>query len=64
MDTPESWSLEATDFINKLISRRPESRLGLNNCAELKTHVWLKDQDWKAIANREVKAPFLPEKNP
>jgi serine/threonine protein kinase len=63
-DTPETWSLEATDFINKCISRRPESRLGLNNCVELKTHVWLKDFDWKKLANREMKSPFMPDKNP
>ena len=60
IDTPESWSLEATDFINKCISRRPESRLGLNNCVELKTHVWLKDFDWRKCAKREIKPPFKP----
>ena len=64
VDTPESWSLEATDFINKCISRRPESRLGLNNCVELKTHIWLKDFDFKQLARREMKAPFIPKANP
>jgi len=49
-DTPENWHLEATDFINKLIARRPENRLGLNGCAELKTHVWFKDFEWKRLA--------------
>lgn len=62
IDTPESWNLEATDFINKCISRRPESRLGLNNCVELKTHVWLKDFDWRGCSKREVKPPFKPKK--
>ena len=64
VDTPEQWSLEATDFINKCISRRPESRLGLNNCIELKTHVWLKEFDFKKLAKREMKSPFLPTRNP
>jgi hypothetical protein len=27
-DIPEEWSIEAGDFINKLIKRKPESRLG------------------------------------
>jgi serine/threonine protein kinase len=64
IDTPESWSLEGTDFINKCISRRPESRLGLNNAAELKTHVWLKEFDWKNLARHEFKSPFKPILNP
>jgi hypothetical protein len=64
IDTPEAWSLEATDFINKCISRRPETRLGLNNCIELRTHVWLKDFNWRAVAKREMPAPFKPKKMP
>lgn len=64
IDTPESWSLEGTDFINKCISRRPEARLGLNNTAELKTHVWLKEFDWKNLARHEFKSPFKPTMNP
>lgn len=64
IDTPESWSLEGTDFINKCISRRPESRLGLNHAAELKTHVWLKEFDWKNLARHELKSPFKPTLNP
>lgn len=64
IDTPESWSLEATDFINKCISRRPESRLGLNNCIELKTHVWLKDFEWRRCQKKELKAPFKPIMHP
>jgi serum/glucocorticoid-regulated kinase 2 len=63
-DMPEQWSLEATDFINKCISRRPESRLGLNNCLELKTHVWLKEFDWRKCQKREEKPPFKPVKMP
>jgi serum/glucocorticoid-regulated kinase 2 len=27
-DLPEDWSFDAADFINRLIQRRPESRLG------------------------------------
>ena len=63
-DMPEQWTLEATDFINKCISRRPESRLGLNNCIELKTHVWLKDFDWRKVQKREEKPFFKPKKMP
>ena len=27
-DIPEEWSMEAADFVNKLIQRRPMARLG------------------------------------
>lgn len=27
-EIPEDWSCEAADFINKLIKRKPENRLG------------------------------------
>ena len=63
-DMPESWTPEAVDFINKCIARRPESRLGLNNCIELKTHVWHKDQEWRKLQKREEKPLFKPKKMP
>jgi serine/threonine protein kinase len=64
IDTPESWSLEGTDFINKCIARRPEARLGLNNSAELKTHVWLKEFEWRKLSRKELVSPFKPNKDP
>jgi hypothetical protein len=45
-DLPEGWSMEAADFINKLIQRKPANRLGLNGPNEVKQHIWLKDVDW------------------
>jgi serine/threonine protein kinase len=48
-DTPESYDLECTDLINKLLSRRPESRLGQNGTPELKSHVWFKDFNWREL---------------
>jgi len=27
-DIPDGWSIEAADFVNKLIQRRPKARLG------------------------------------
>ena len=29
-DIPEDWGVEAADFINKLIKRKPENRLGFS----------------------------------
>jgi serum/glucocorticoid-regulated kinase 2 len=40
-DIPEDWSLQAGDFINKLIKRKPENRLGYNGVDEIKKHAWL-----------------------
>eukprot|EP00828_Plagiopyla_frontata_P003327 TRINITY_DN10960_c0_g1_i2.p3 TRINITY_DN10960_c0_g1~~TRINITY_DN10960_c0_g1_i2.p3 ORF type:complete len:146 (+),score=19.01 TRINITY_DN10960_c0_g1_i2:105-542(+) len=42
---PEGWSLDAADFINKLIQRKPVNRLGLNGPEEVKSHPWFKDFD-------------------
>jgi serine/threonine protein kinase len=59
-DAPESWNLEAVDFINKCISRKPESRLGINGTPEVKSHVWLKDFDFAALLKH--KEPMPPAK--
>lgn len=61
-DTPEDFDLECTDLINKLLARRPESRLGLNGAPELKSHVWFKDFNWRDLTTRQMEAPFKPSK--
>lgn len=38
--------MEAADFINKTLQRKPSNRLGLNGPNEVKSHIWLKDIDW------------------
>jgi len=43
---PENWSLEAADFINKCLQRKPGNRLGLNGPSEVRNHIWLRDFDW------------------
>ena len=35
-DLPEGWSVEAADFINKLLQRKPANRLGLHGPGEVK----------------------------
>ena len=59
---PENWNLEAAHFINLCIRRRPETRLGLNGVTELKSHVWFKDFDWKALGAKKMRAPWKPRK--
>jgi len=60
-DIPPGWSLEATDFINKLIQRKPVNRLGLDGPNEVKNHPWLKNYPWEKLYNKEIEPPFIPE---
>ena len=63
-DLPEGWSMEAADFINKTLQRKPANRLGLNGPNEVKAHIWLSEVDWQGIADKRVAAPFKPEVRP
>ena len=39
----KGWSMESRDFINQLLQRKPENRLGSKyGIIELKEHFWLK----------------------
>ena len=59
----KGWSLESRDFINKLLRRKPEQRLGsIDGIQELKEHYWLKYYPWKELENRTLPGPFIPEK--
>ena len=55
--------MEAADFINKLLQRKPTNRLGLNGPHEVKNHQWLRDVDWQALIAKTIAAPFIPGKN-
>eukprot|EP01016_Furgasonia_blochmanni_P020338 TRINITY_DN2268_c0_g1_i1.p1 TRINITY_DN2268_c0_g1~~TRINITY_DN2268_c0_g1_i1.p1 ORF type:complete len:462 (+),score=43.57 TRINITY_DN2268_c0_g1_i1:480-1865(+) len=59
-EIPEDWSLEAADFINKLLQRKPINRLGLNGPQEVKEHPWLKDFPWQKLTDKELESPFMP----
>jgi serine/threonine protein kinase len=62
-EIPEGWSIEAADFINKCLQRKPANRLGLNGPHEVKQHVWLKDYNWQALLEKKLVAPYMPDKN-
>jgi serine/threonine protein kinase len=59
-DIPEGWSSEAVDFINKMIQRKPQNRLGLNGPHEVKNHAWLRDFPWQRLLEKSLEAPFKP----
>ena len=62
-DLRQGWSPESADFINKLLIRKVENRLGTKGgAAEMKEHPWLKYYPWKELENKTLPAPFIPEK--
>lgn len=60
-DMPNGWSLEALDFTNKLLQRKPQNRLGFGGPQEVKNHAWLKDIDWSRILQKNFEAPYIPK---
>ena len=60
-EIPEGWSLEAADFINKLLKRKAQNRLGANGINELKNHIWMKDVDWEKLEKKKITPPYVPK---
>ena len=61
-EIPKGWSVEFVDFINKLLEKNEENRLGYKNINEIKCHQWFKYTDWKNIYLMKEKPPFIPPK--
>ena len=62
-DVKADWSPDVVDFINRLLIRKPENRLGFKRGAhELKEHPWLKYYPWKELEDKTLPAPFIPDK--
>ena len=61
-EIPKGWSSEFIDFINRLIIKTPEKRMGYKGISELKFHPWLRYYDWKILYLKKEKAPFIPPK--
>ncbi|OKL55216.1 hypothetical protein UA08_09511 [Talaromyces atroroseus] len=56
-------SESAHDLLNKLLSRKPEDRLGVRHgAAEIKAHRFFDDLDWDKVAQREYEPAFKPHK--
>ncbi len=62
-DIPETWDMNAMDFINKLLIRKPQKRLGYNGVKELKSHPWMKEIDWEKLKMKKIEPSFIPNKN-
>ena len=57
----QNWSKESIDFINKLLMRKPEERLGYKGIEELKDHPWLRYYPWSSIKEKSLPSPFIPQ---
>eukprot|EP01028_Stygiella_incarcerata_P009796 TRINITY_DN476_c0_g1_i1.p1 TRINITY_DN476_c0_g1~~TRINITY_DN476_c0_g1_i1.p1 ORF type:complete len:1037 (-),score=302.85 TRINITY_DN476_c0_g1_i1:1976-5086(-) len=51
-------SKEAKDFIERLLVRDPDERLGANGIDELKAHPFFRNIDWETVRYQE--APYIP----
>lgn len=40
---PKEWTSDSADFINKMLKRKPEERLGYRGIHEIKSHPWFND---------------------
>lgn len=49
---PQNWSMHAMDFINRLLQRKPEQRLGFNGIEEIKNHPWLVNLNWYKLSRK------------
>ena len=59
----KEWSWDSMDFINRLIERKPELRLGSKSgIKELKDHFWLRYYPWNELEKKSLPGPFIPEK--
>ena len=60
-EIPQGWSIEAADFINKLIERKAFRRLGSQGSFDVKNHPWLIDFNWDSLYIGALPAPFIPK---
>lgn len=51
-EVPDKWTYEAADFVNRLIQRKPQQRLGSNGVEEVKQHPWLRELNWKKLMDK------------
>ena len=60
---PKNYSIIMGDFINKLLKRNPEERLGNKSIEDIINHPWLEGVDWEFIESKLIDSdniPFIP----
>lgn len=58
-DVPKGWSIQAADFVNQLLVRKAQNRLGKDPMV-VRNHPWFKDFPWKELYEKSLEAPFVP----
>ncbi|CAD8048911.1 unnamed protein product [Paramecium primaurelia] len=53
-------SSKAIDFINRLLIRKPQQRLGFEGIEEIIHHQWLKGVQWAKLLNKDMKSLYIP----
>ena len=51
---------DCVNFINGLLERKKEKRLGYNGFKEIKQHSWLIDFNWDDLLNKTIEPSFIP----
>lgn len=59
-ELPNGWSEDAGDFINKLLLRKQELRLGYHGIHEIKQHPWMRYFPWDKLLRKQLESPFIP----
>ena len=60
---PKGWSNDSVDFINLLLKRKIDKRLGSKEGAkELMRHPWLRYYPWEELIKKNLMSPFIPDK--
>ena len=51
---------DCINFINGLLERKKERRLGYNGFKEIKEHPWLVNYNWDDLINKSIQPSFIP----
>ncbi|CAD8151837.1 unnamed protein product [Paramecium octaurelia] len=57
-DIPPNWSWEAADFVNQLLQRKPQARLGYGGIQDIQNHPWFSGFPWKELHEKQLTSPF------
>ena len=49
------------DFVNGLLCKDRDKRLGRGGAVDIKQHPWIKEYDWSGVKMRKVRSEFVPK---
>lgn len=60
-EIPQGWSIESAHFINQLLQRKPNKRLGFMDFSAIKEHSWFKYYPWRDLYLGKLESPYVPK---